>query len=211
INNDKINFDVIQDSVVATDEQISNYKVIQGDILFQRSSETREEVGQANVYTDSKIVLFGGFVIRARPVIKINSIFFNFQLKTDALRKDITQRSGGSTRYNIGQDSLGEVTAFLPEIDEQTKIADFLSSIDEKITLLNKQCNLLGQYKKGMMQKIFSQEVRFKDKNGNVYSEWKIKPFKELYKLLITNSLSRAELNYESGNIKNIHYGDIHT
>lgn len=47
INNNKLNFDVIQECVVATDEQISNYKVIQGDILFQRSSETREEVGQA--------------------------------------------------------------------------------------------------------------------------------------------------------------------
>lgn len=211
INNNKLNFDVIQECVVATDEQISNYKVIQGDILFQRSSETREEVGQANVYTDSKTVLFGGFVIRARPVIKMDSVFFNFQLKTDTLRKDITQRSGGSTRYNIGQDSLGKVTAFLPEIDEQIKIANFLTAVDEKIILLGKQYDLLCQYKKGIMQKIFSQKLRFKDENGYVYPAWKTKSFKELYKLLNTNSLSRSELNYENGYVKNIHYGDIHT
>lgn len=75
INNEKIIFDVIQESVIATDDQISAYQVKQGDILFQRSSETREEAGQANVYVDSKVVLFGGFVIRARPIVNINSIF----------------------------------------------------------------------------------------------------------------------------------------
>lgn len=180
INNDKITYDVIKESVGATDDQISSYQVMQGDILFQRSSETRDEVGQTNVYADSKTVLFGGFVIRGRPLININSTFLNFQLKTDALRKDITQRSGGSTRYNIGQDSLGKVTAFFPEIREQEKIANFLSSVDEKMALLNKQYDLLCQYKKGMMQKIFSQEVRFKDENGEGYPEWKYVDLKEI-------------------------------
>ncbi|OJB94437.1 restriction endonuclease subunit S [Yersinia ruckeri] len=181
INNEKIIFDVIQESVIATDDQISAYQVKQGDILFQRSSETREEVGQANVYVDSKVVLFGGFVIRARPIVNINSIFLNFQFKTDKLRKDITQRSGGSTRYNIGQDSLGKVTAFFPEIDEQNKIANFLSSVDEKIALLDKQYGLLCQYKKGMMQKIFSQELRFKDNNGREFPKWDMRKFSDYF------------------------------
>ena len=181
INNEKITFDVIQESVEATNEQISAYQVRQGDIVFQRSSETRDEVGQANVYADSETVLFGGFVIRARPLININSTFLNFQLKTDALRKDITQRSGGSTRYNIGQDSLGKVTAFFPEIREQEKIANFLSSVDEKLALLNKQYELLCQYKKGLMQKIFSQEVRFKDKNGRGFPKWTMRIFSDFF------------------------------
>lgn len=184
INNEKITFDVIQESVEATNEQISTYQVRQGDIVFQRSSETRDEVGQANVYADSETVLFGGFVIRARPLININSTFLNFQLKTDALRKDITQRSGGSTRYNIGQDSLGKVTAFFPEIREQEKIANFLSSVDEKMALLNKQYELLCQYKKGMMQKIFSQEVRFKNENDKDFPEWEQKKIREITSLI---------------------------
>lgn len=181
INNEKITFDVIQESVSATDEQISSYQVRQGDILFQRSSETRDEVGQANVYADSKTVLFGGFVIRARPLVNINSTFLNFQLKTDALRKDITQRSGGSTRYNIGQDSLGKVTAFFPEIKEQEKIANFLSAVGEKIALLNKQCGQLSQYKKSIMQKIFSQELRFKDENGDDFNQWNKKTLGSIF------------------------------
>ncbi|NIY47759.1 MULTISPECIES: restriction endonuclease subunit S [Enterobacteriaceae] len=210
INNDKITYDVINESVGATDDQISSYQVMQGDILFQRSSETRDEVGQTNVYADSKTVLFGGFVIRGRPLININSTFLNFQLKTDALRKDITQRSGGSTRYNIGQDSLGKVTAFFPEIREQEKIANFLSSVDEKMALLNKQYNLLCQYKKAMMQKIFSQEVRFKDENGEGYPEWKYVDLKEiaskvniknregLVNVVLTNSATQGIVRQDS-------------
>ncbi|MDK9886377.1 restriction endonuclease subunit S [Enterobacter kobei] len=210
INNDKITYDVIKESVGATDDQISSYQVMQGDILFQRSSETRDEVGQTNVYADSKTVLFGGFVIRGRPLININSTFLNFQLKTDALRKDITQRSGGSTRYNIGQDSLGKVTAFFPEIREQEKIANFLSSVDEKMALLNKQYDLLCQYKKGMMQKIFSQEVRFKDENGEGYPEWKYVDLKEiaskvniknregLVNVVLTNSATQGIVRQDS-------------
>ena len=210
INNDKITYDVINESVGATDDQISSYQVMQGDILFQRSSETRDEVGQTNVYADSKTVLFGGFVIRGRPLININSTFLNYQLKTDALRKDITQRSGGSTRYNIGQDSLGKVTAFFPEIREQEKIANFLSSVDEKMALLNKQSNLLCQYKKGMMQKIFSQEVRFKDENGEGYPEWKYVDLKEiaskvniknregLVNVVLTNSATQGIVRQDS-------------
>lgn len=210
INNDKITYDVIKESVGATDDQISSYQVMQGDILFQRSSETRDEVGQTNVYADSKTVLFGGFVIRGRPLININSTFLNFQLKTDALRKDITQRSGGSTRYNIGQDSLGKVTAFFPEIREQEKIANFLSSVDEKMALLNKQYDLLCQYKKGMMQNIFSQEVRFKDENGEGYPEWKYVDLKEiaskvniknregLVNVVLTNSATQGIVRQDS-------------
>ncbi|CNK48595.1 restriction endonuclease subunit S [Yersinia mollaretii] len=209
INNEKITFDVIKESVVATDDQISSYQVRQGDILFQRSSETRDEVGQANVYADVKTVLFGGFVIRARPLVNINSTFLNFQLKTDALRKDITQRSGGSTRYNIGQDSLGKVTAFFPEIKEQEKIANFLSSVDEKITLLNKQYELLCMYKKGMIQKIFSQKLRFKDENRKEFPKWETC---ELKKFLIPTlrEVKKPSENFLSVGIRSHFKGTFH-
>lgn len=61
------------------------------------------------------------------------------------------------------------------------------------------------------MQKIFNQEIRFKDDNGNDFEEWEEKLFKEVFSFRSTNSFSRDKLNYFEGKVKNIHYGDIHT
>ncbi|EOL8949512.1 restriction endonuclease subunit S [Cronobacter dublinensis] len=73
---------------------------------------------------------------------------------------------------SLSKSIIGKIEVFYPDLKEQTKIADFLSSVDEKIALLNKQYDLLCEYKKGMMQKIFSQELRFKDGNGGEFPEW---------------------------------------
>ncbi|MFW7196473.1 restriction endonuclease subunit S [Enterobacter sp. BNK-16] len=118
---------------------------------------------------------------------------------------------GAGRNKTLGQKNFNELVLSIPDILEQTKIADFLNSVDEIIKLVDKQHALLSDYKKGVIQKIFSQELRFKDDNGKAFPEWKIKSFRTLYSLLGTNSLSRNELNYENGIVKNIHYGDIHT
>ena len=61
------------------------------------------------------------------------------------------------------------------------------------------------------MQKLFNQEIRFKDDNGNDYPDWEEKRLGEVIDFFATNSFSRSLLNYTSGEVKNIHYGDIHT
>lgn len=188
INNRYINYDNIIGSVEITDKEFEKNEVIYGDILFQRSSETREEVGQANVYLDKKqSAVFGGFVIRGRRKTEYNPLFMNLLMKTSSARKEITTKSGGSTRYNVGQDTLSQVSLALPSLPEQQKIASFLTAVDKKIEQLTRKKELLEQYKKGVMQKIFSQEIRFKDDNGQDYPDWELSDFQSHMKIKTGN------------------------
>ena len=66
LNNAVITYDCIKASVDVTEKELSDFSVEKGDILFQRSSETLEDVGRANVYMDDKTAVFGGFVIRGK-------------------------------------------------------------------------------------------------------------------------------------------------
>lgn len=103
---------------------------------------------------------------------KLLNRYIKFFFETPTFIKELTNLCSGATRPYIGISEQRKLPFRYSSIEEQTKIADFLSSADEKITSLNKQYDLLSQYKKGMMQKIFSQEVRFKDENGEEFPEW---------------------------------------
>lgn len=175
LKNEHITYDSIVGRVEVDPNVFEKYSVNYGDIVFQRSSETREEVGTACVYLDAKPATFGGFVIRGRKIGEYEPTFLNKLLKTDLSRNEITSKSGGSTRYNVGQETLSSVALFLPSLPEQQKIASFLSAVDEKIQQLTRKKELLEQYKKGVMQQLFSGKLRFKDEHGKDYPEWEEK------------------------------------
>jgi len=180
-----ITHDRIIGSVTVSDKEFAKNEVQYGDILFQRSSETREEVGQSNVYLDKdETATFGGFVIRGRATTEFDPMFFHALLKTDKVRDDMTSRSGGSTRYNIGQDSLASVTVHIPTLPEQQKIAAFLGAVDAKLAALAARQAALARFKAGLMQKLFSQQLRFTRDDGGAFPDWQEFPFDDLVKTI---------------------------
>ena len=101
------------------------------------------------------------------------------------IKAELNKLVFGSGQPLITGGQLKNLNLFVPKLEEQTRIANFLSSVDEKLDLLKEKKALLEDYKKGMMQKIFNQEIRFKDNNGEDFEEWEEKSLGEV---LIKNS-----------------------
>ena len=87
---------------------------------------------------------------------------------------------GTGNQANVSIKDICDIVVKIATYEEQEKISDFLSSVDKKITITEEKLNLFKNYKKGIMQKIFNQELRFKDSNGNDYPEWEEKKLGEL-------------------------------
>lgn len=138
LNNDVITYDSIKASVEATEKELSDFSVEKGDLLFQRSSETLEDVGRANVYMDDKTAVFGGFVIRGKKKGEYDPQYFNYLLRSPFARKRIIPMGAGAQHFNIGQEGLSKVKLHFANIEEQKKIGKMLSLLDERIATQTK-------------------------------------------------------------------------
>lgn len=110
---------------------------------------------------------------------------------------------------NIEMDTFDELLLPCPSFPEQKKIATFLLTIDDIISTTKTELTAWEERKKGVMQKIFNREVRFKADDGSEFPEWEEKTFADVFENMNNNTFSRDCLNYSSGFAKNIHYGDI--
>ncbi|WP_323739670.1 restriction endonuclease subunit S [Acinetobacter oleivorans] len=105
---------------------------------------------------------------------------FIFQIFQKDVKNYVLNSSLGSDQPFISTTDLYKYKLCLPSKEEQTKIASFLSTVDEKIAQLTQKHELLSQYKQGMMQKLFSQQIRFKADDGSEFGEWETLKFKDL-------------------------------
>ena len=151
LNNAVITYDCIKASVDVTEKELSDFSVEKGDILFQRSSETLEDVGRANVYMDDKTAVFGGFVIRGKKKGEYDPQYFNYLLRSPFARKRIVPMGAGAQHFNIGQEGLSKVKLHFANIKEQKKIGKMLSLLDERIATQNKIIEDLNKLKSAII------------------------------------------------------------
>ena len=152
LNNAVITYDCIKASVDVTEKELADFSVEKGDILFQRSSETLEDVGRANVYIDDKTAVFGGFVIRGKKKGEYDPQYFNYLLRSPFARKRIIPMGAGAQHFNIGQEGLSKVKLHFANIEEQKKIGKMLSLLDERMATQNKIIDKLQSLIKGIAQ-----------------------------------------------------------
>lgn len=113
--------------------------------------------------------------------IKASNNFVYRLVQTDKFNF-ISNISSGSKMPRADWSYMREFPFFIPTLEEQDKIASFFSLIDDKISLQREKVEALKDYKRGMMQKIFSRELRFKDDEGRDYPEWEAKKLKHILK-----------------------------
>ncbi len=85
---------------------------------------------------------------------------------------ELASPGGAGRNKTLGQEEFSKLKITVPTAPEQRKIATFLSAIDRRLDLLRQQHQHLQQYKKGLMQRLFSQQLRFTDEQGQAFPEW---------------------------------------
>ncbi len=182
------------------------------------SEDEAKSVGSKIVPTNSVIMScvgdLGLFAINTKPIVinqqlhafilddhKYSSIFV---LNALSKNQDYIEKVATKTALPyLNKDNCNSIPLFLCSFKEQTKIASFLSNVDEKISQLTQKHALLSQYKQGMMQKLFSQQIRFKADDGSEFGEWENISVKEIFDvtrgqvLAVSNTVSVADADYK--------------
>lgn len=158
-------------------------KVRYGDILFTQSSETVDEVGLSSVYLYDDEPYLNSFCMgyRFNNLDNVCPEFIGYCMRSNEIRKSIMLMGQGISRINLGAKRLATVKYKIPSLPEQRKIADCLSAVDAVIAAQQAEVNAWKQRKKGVMQKLFSQEVRFKADDGSEFPAWESTTVGELF------------------------------
>ena len=138
-------------------KEFERNKVNYGDIFFTRSSLVKEGIAFSNVYLGvSNDITYDGHLIKLSPDLNIiEPKFLNYCLKVAYVRKQLIQGGKTATMTTIGQQEVGNTLVKIPCLEEQIRIANFLSAIDQKIDVVSKQIEQAKQWKKGLLQQMF--------------------------------------------------------
>ena len=174
---------------MASDSQLKDYNLLNGDVLFVRSSVKLEGVGEAALVPQNlENTTYSGFIIRFRDEYGLDNNFKRFIFGIESVRNQIMAQATNSANKNISQTVLENLCLKIPNKSEQEKIGLYFSNLDHLITL---------------HQRIL---VKFAEKLASV---WEQRKLGDILISLQNNTLSRADLSHEAGVAKNVHYGDV--
>ncbi|MDQ2045921.1 restriction endonuclease subunit S [Pseudoalteromonas sp. 20-92] len=197
------------------DDNVDKYRIKYEDIIVTTVGsrpELKESAVGRGIYITSQ---HNGFLNQNLLVLRSKksnvSKFIAAQINTNRYIEYIKSiQRGNANQANITVADLLKYTVFVSTTSEQQKIADFLTSVDTKISLLTEKHRLLKDYKKGVMQQIFSQKIRFKDDDGKAFPDWKEKLLGDIATFTKGKSISKADISID-GMTPCIRYGELYT
>jgi type I restriction enzyme S subunit len=146
----------------ASQPEISKYRLIRGDVLLTKDSETSEDIASTAVLMeDVENLLCGYHLAILRPdKDMVNPIFLSKHLSFGKTHKHFITHANGVTRYGLSLSSIINTPICLPCLEEQRKIADLIMKIDREITTYFQMLEMYTRQKKGLMQKLLTGEIR---------------------------------------------------
>lgn len=159
LNNPKINTSIFEKVDVREGE--SQNKVRKGDLLFNTSSETPDEVGICSaMLEDVKDLYLNSFCFGFRPNEDVDSLFMSYWFRGSEGRNLMITLAQGSTRYNLSKDNLMKSFITIPSKEEQKAIANILNDMDAEILTIEQKRAKYESIKKGMMQELLTGKIR---------------------------------------------------
>ncbi|HGZ8670490.1 TPA: restriction endonuclease subunit S [Staphylococcus aureus] len=140
------------------------------------------------------------WVLKSTKEDKLLNLFLYYFIQTKRY-SDVASKSAGSKMPRADWGLIENIRVYFPELCEQQKIGEFFSKLDRQIELEEQKLELFQQQKKGYMQKIFSQELRFKDESGNDYPDWEEKMIKDVYEITRGLVLSKKLISKKTNDV----------
>ena len=175
--------DYFSKDIANTDNTEGYFIIEKNDFVYNPRKSLEAPFGPICKYNYNKTGIVSPLYLCFRCSQLINHDFFEYLFKSSVWYKYIYQNGDSGARHdrvNIKDSTFFLMPIFVPQSKEQEKIAKFLTTVDKKITNLENIITSLENQKKGLLQQIFSQKLRFKDKNGNNYPNWEKKKLEDI-------------------------------
>lgn len=166
------------------------------DVIIPSSGETAVDIACAAALQVNEVIL-GGDLNILRPKKAINGSFLSYELN-HSRKKELLRVAQGATVVHLYNGNLKSISVCMTSEEEQQKIASFFSLLAQKIEKQREKIEQIEVLKKGMMQKIFSQEIRFKDEEGGEFSEWEEKKLGSITSVVMGQSPSGENYSTDS-------------
>ncbi|MFC0604281.1 restriction endonuclease subunit S [Winogradskyella pulchriflava] len=176
--------EVIHEVVNKTNLDRRELKFSDGDeILLPSAGEDPLDIGSASALTIKNIAIGRTINILKPKYESVYSQIYASYYINQKLKRKIASLAKGVSISNVYNSDLKGLYIILPSLAEQKKIAQFLTAVESKLQQLNQKKELLSQYKKGVMQQLFSQQLRFRKDDGSDYPDWEEKRLGDFVKI----------------------------